>query len=176
MTTEFIDRLWKSLSGTIAACMRMTDGELVLFQTNSVAKLIGILPFMAHCDDPERTALSHLATFVIAGMGESRHVFDHGPADDVEPLARLRTISDFKGGTDATIERGLALLCLCMISGYERDLELDVQLKRYNPLSSGGWNITEIRGRLDVVLSRSFDPVMDLIMTEDDALQNYWKE
>ncbi len=176
MTLESIDRLWKSLSGTIATSVRMTDGESERFRANKVAKLIGLLPFIASCDDPERTALSHLATFVIAGRGESRRVFDHSPADDVEPLARLRTISDFKGGVDATVERGLALLCLCIISGYERDIELDSLLHRYNPLSSGEWNSTKTRGRLDVVLARSADPVMDLIMTQDDALQIYWQE
>lgn len=171
-----MDRLWKSLSGTIATSVRMTDGETGRFQSNAAARLIGLLPFVASCDDPERTALSHLATFVIAGRGESRHVFDHYPADDVEPLARLRTISDFKGGEDATIERGMALLCLCMVSGYERDAELDAQLSQYNPLTSGGWNFSETRGRLDAVLSRSADPVMDLIMTKDDALRTYWQD
>ncbi len=176
MNKESIDRLWKSLSGIMVDSMRMTEGETLRFQANTVAKLIGLLPFMAHCDDPERTALSHLATFVIAGRGESRRVFDHSPADDVEPLARLRTISDFKGGDDATIERGMALLCLCMISGYERDIELDSRLQRYNPLSSGGWNIAETRGRLDVVLYRSTDAVMDLVMTEDGAMKVYWQD
>ncbi len=176
MTIEAIDRLWSSLAGTTVASVRMTDGEAERFRSNTVAKLIGLLPYMAHCDDPERTALSHLATFVIAGRGESRRVFDHSPADDVEPLARLRTISDFKGGDDAMIERGMALLCLCMVSGYERDIELDILLKRYNPLTSGGWNIAETRGRLDVVLSRSADPVMDLVMTEDNASRIYWQD
>jgi len=176
MNIESMNRLWNSLSGTIATSVRMTDGETGRFQSNAAARLIGLLPFIAGCDDPERTALSHLATFVIAGRGESRRVFDHSPADDVEPLARLRTISDFKGGDDATIERGMALLCLCMVSGYERDMELDSSLKRYNPLSSGGWNITETRGRLDVVLSRGADPVMDLVMTQDDASQLFWQE
>ncbi|OHD24836.1 MAG: hypothetical protein A2Y38_18790 [Spirochaetes bacterium GWB1_59_5] len=156
--------------------MRMTDGETQRFKANAVARLVGLLPFIAHCDDPERTALSHLATFVLAGRGESRAVFDHSAADDVEPLARLRTISDFKGGDDVTIERGMALLCLCMLAGYERDIELDAQLNKYNPLSSGGWSMTETEKRLDVVLSRSADPAIDLVMTEDDALRVYWQD
>lgn len=176
MTPACMNLLWNTLSGTIATSVSMTDGETERFRSNAVAKLVGLLPFIAGCDDPERTALSHLATFVIAGRGESRRVFDHSPADDVEPLARLRTISDFKGGDDAIIERGMALLCLCMVTGYERDIELDNQLHRYNPLSSGRWNIAETRGRLDVVLSRSTDPVMDLILTEDDAMRIYWQD
>jgi len=176
MTIESIDRLWKSLSDTAATSMRMTDREAARFQENTVAKLIGLLPFIARCDDAERTALSHLATFIIAGNGESRHVFDHSPADDVEPLARLRTISDFKGGDDCLIERGMALLCLCMVSGYARDIELDAHMNRYNPLTSGGWSLAETNRQLGVVLSRGADPVMDQIMTEDSAMRVFWQE
>jgi len=175
MTSDSIDLLWEKLAVNIAASMRMTDDEFIKFRANSVARLVGLLPFMAGCDDPERTALSHLATFVIAGRGESRTTFDHAPADDIEPLARLRTISDFKGGDDATIERGMALLCLCMVSGYERDGARDAQSGEYNPVASGAWNAVSIKEQLAAVLARNTGTTMDLVMTADDTVRIFWE-
>jgi len=153
----------------------MTDNEFIKFQANSVAQLVGLLPFMAGCDDPERTALSHLATFVIAGRGESRTTFDHAPADDIEPLARLRTISDFKGGDDATIERGMALLCLCMVSGYERDVEKDSRLGEYNPVAAGTWNAISLKSELDRTIAERPSGLLDAVMTQEQARILIWE-
>jgi hypothetical protein len=175
MTIEHLDRLWESLAGAIATAMRMSGAETERFQSNTIAKLIGLLPFIANCDDPERTSLSHLATFVVAGRGESRHVFDHGPADDVEPLARLRTISDFKGGDDATIERGMALLCLCMLSGYERDADEDARTGEYNPINAGSWNAVSLQTELIRTISERPSASLDALMTLEEARILLWE-
>jgi len=175
MTLESIDPLWKSLSGTIAMSVRLTDGESRRFKANKVAKLIGLLPFAANCDDPERTALSHLATFLVAGSGEARSAFDHTPADDMEPLARLRTISDFKGGDDAIIERGMALLCLCMVSGYERDAEKDSLSGEYNPVSAGTWNSISLKTELERTIYERPSGLLDALMTQEEARILVWE-
>lgn len=153
----------------------MAPEEAASFRENSVARLVGLLPFAAGCDDAERTAIAHLATFVVANRGDARAVFDHAPADDVEPLARLSTIADFSGGDPGILARGMALLALCMLSGYRRDAAKDAASGEYNPINSGAWD----SGRVEAALladARAVDPgVLDAIMTETQALEGFWE-
>lgn len=153
----------------------MTDAEADRFRANRVAKLVGLLPYIAESKDAERTALTHLATFVLANRGQSRFVFDHKPADDESVLARLRTIADFQEGDAALIARGMALLGLCLLSGYRRDSESDVLLGEYNPLASGAWTF-DVQDR---VLKQAIDArpstEMDTILTADQASGSFWQ-
>lgn len=117
----------------------MSDEEASRFAANKVARLVGLLPFLAGCEEAERTALAHLATYVIAGRGGARASFDHKPADDRDPLARLETISHFQSGDSRILEAGLRRLALCMVAGYRRDAEKDRAAGAYNPLAAGAW-------------------------------------
>lgn len=153
----------------------MTADEAARFRDNRVARLVGLLPFAAGCDDAERTALAHLAAFVVANRGGARAVFDHAPSDDVDPLARLSTIADFSGGDPGILARGMALLGLCMLAGYRRDAAKDAASGEYNPINSGAWD----SGRVEAALladARAVEPAsLDPIMTETQALGTFWE-
>ena len=126
----------------------MSEAEAGRFAANPVARLVGLLPFIAGCEDPARTALAHLATWVVANRGGARTIFDHGPADDREPLARLAPIADFRGGDKKLIDEGLRRLGLSMVAGYERDRDKDRALGQYNPLNAGVWNYEDLMRKL----------------------------
>jgi len=96
-------------------------------------------------------------------------------AYDVEPLARLSAIADFSGGDPGILARGMALLALCMLSGYRRDAAKDAAAGEYNPVNSGAWD----SGRVEAALladARAVEPgALDPIMTEAQALDGYWE-
>jgi hypothetical protein len=51
MRIELIDPVWMRLSGIAAEALRMSEGEAERFRGNRVAKLVGLLPFIAGCED-----------------------------------------------------------------------------------------------------------------------------
>ncbi len=173
MNFATIDSLWNRLSDVSAEALRMNDSETRAFKNNKVAKLVGLLPFAAGCDDAMRSSLSHLATFVIANRGRARRFFDHAPADDANPMARLRTIADFKGGDSAALEQGLARLALCMTSGYRRDAEIDRLTGEYNPVN--GDTVEPERSAVSSCSEKNGSAVIDSILTADEAIYTFWE-
>lgn len=171
----FSDETWTRLTGLIAEAFRMDGSERVRLAGSRAARITGALPYLAGCRNPERTALSHLAAFVLACRGGSRKVFDHGPADDAEPLARLEPIGRFPGGDPAVIRKGMALLGLLMLGGYERDREKDAARGEYNPLNSGAWKAGEVRARLAAEAASAKVPELDAILTADEAVRGFWE-
>jgi|JFJP01.1.fsa_nt_gi hypothetical protein len=174
MEIELLESLWSRISAISAESLRMTEEETVRFRTNRVARLIGLLPFVAGCDDATRTALSHLATFVIANRGQARHIFDHAPADDADVLARLRTIADFEGGDRAMIDRGMALLGRCMTGGYVRDAEADRMLGEYNPIVTRVWDATKVQAQYASILDEAEISSLDAIMKPHETSGIFW--
>lgn len=175
MTTDLMNSIWARLVTASADALRMTDTETKRFNDNRVARLVGLLPFIATCDDAERSSLSHLATFVVANRGEARRAFDHAQEDDAEPLARLRTISDFKGGDESILSRGLALLGLCMVSGYRRDVEIDDLFNNYNPVNKAPESANRAEAIFRSALEGSSPNDADIVLSLDDAVQAYWQ-
>jgi len=175
MNTLLTNSLWEKLSEKSAEALRMTEKEAQAFRANKIARLVGLLPFVAGCDDAERTALAHLAVFVVANRGQARHVFDHSPADDAEPLARLRAIADFRGGDAATLERGMALLGLCMVSGYRRDAEPDRMLGAYNPVNTENGRIADAESAFRRSIAGAAPNEVDAILSVEEAEKGYWQ-
>jgi len=175
MKPELLETLWGRLAGMAAEAFRMTDGETDRFRGNRIARLIGLLPYLAGCEDAERTSLAHLGTFILANRGAARRAFDHKPSDDSEVLGRLRTISDFKGGDSAILDRGMALLGLCMLSGYRRDADKDRLTEEYNPIVSGAWEPEETDRALRKMPGAKSADALDAILTPGEASVLYWQ-
>jgi hypothetical protein len=117
----------------------MTEHERQRFRRGMVAKLIAAIPFLAGCEDAERTAVSHLGTYLLS-VRETKPYFNARPEDGASPLERLRLGSNFKGGDQRIIEKGLCLLALNMVSDYQNDIEEDERLGKYNPIAAGAWD------------------------------------
>jgi hypothetical protein len=123
----------------MAETFRFTESEHAAFACNSTARLIAALPFAAGCDEPERTALAHLAVYLTEIRGGSR-IGAHTQADNANPLTRLRLIASFKGGDQRVIQHGMYQLALIMLHGYERSKAADARHQVYNPLNDGSWD------------------------------------
>ncbi|MFZ4617913.1 MAG: hypothetical protein ACOYM2_17165 [Rectinemataceae bacterium] len=169
MENAMLDGIWEELSRLTAEALRMTDPEAARFSASRVARLVGLLPFIAGCGEAERTALAHLAVWVAANRGGVRTVFDARPSDDSMPESRLATISAFSGGSAVIIDAGMKRLALVMIAGYERDSKVDLARGKHNPVAAGIWNAQALKSEFSEA-----NPDIDLVLTIDQALTAWW--
>ena len=139
---------WNMLCTCVAETFRFTSQERADFALNRTAKLIAALPFAAHCEEAERTALAHLAIYITELRG-GRTIGDHTPQDNVSPFARLRLLASFKGGEQDVLDHGMSQLALVMLASYERSQEEDRQRHQYNPLNAGSWDAAMLRRQLN---------------------------
>ena len=172
MGNSFDERRWAELAAQIADTFRMRAPEAAALKANQTARLIAAIPFAAGCAEPERSALSHLATYLLAGSPSCRRVFDHKAADDRDALARLAPIADFQGGDKEVIDRGMRLLAIIMVSGYRHDLEKDAKSGEYNPLLAKAWKADETIA----ALSKGIDEKAALygFATPEEAKVMFW--
>lgn len=174
--TGFNDQLWDELSRKTSKAFKMRPWTAAKLKKNRTARLIAALPFIAGCEHPERTALAHLATFVLASSGSCKRVFDHDESDNVSPTARLAPIADFQGGDKAVIEEGLARLAMILANGYQKDLEKDKASGEYNPILAGVWKHESMAMSFKSTIATETVKAIDSVMTKDEALRTYWKQ
>lgn len=168
----FSEETWTTLSRLVAEAHRLSVGELDRLRINRTAKLITAIPYIAGCDDADRIAVQHLSTYLLAQSATS--IFDHRAEDDSKMDTRLERISHFTGGDPALIRRGMALLELTMVCGYEHTKETDKAQGVYNPLVSEAWDEESTKARL-VKEIRSVDSAeMDAVFDVERALVDGW--
>lgn len=157
----------------IADSYRMTEEERTHIQSSQTARLIAALPFLAGCKEAHRTALAHLSLYVLAERG-AEDIFNHCPEDDADIRARLRLGMQFVGGDAAIINRGMDLLCLQMLCGYERDRIQDRDAGVYNPLNSGAWKFEALKTELVSRIEATPCPRMDTYMSTIGTMGSFW--
>jgi hypothetical protein len=161
---------WDMLCTCVAETFRFTEAEKAAFRRNRTAQLIGALPFAAGCDEPERTALAHLAVYMTELRGGSG-IGGHTPSDNAEPLTRLRLLTSFKGGNQVVIMHGMNKLALIMIEGYERSQAEDARRQVYNPLNDGSWNAEALKAALTQTLEVFPCEVLDGMLPDDSGTE-----
>ncbi|MDR0628902.1 MAG: hypothetical protein LBG24_04565 [Treponema sp.] len=158
---------WTTLCTAMAKTFRFTESEHAAFARNPTARLIAALPFAAGCDEPERTALAHLAIYLTELRGGSR-IGAHTQADNADPLTRLRLIASFQGGDPRVIRHGMNQLALIMLHGYERSKAADTQNQGYNPLNDGSWDAPVLKTRLTSALHAFPCELLDSIVPDPE--------
>ena len=172
-TTLFSQALWDELSGRVARAFRMTEAEETWLRDGKIARLIAALPFLAGCEDAERTAVAHLGTYLLSTR-ETKTYFTAQPGDNQSVLERLRLGSNFKGGDARIIERGLCLLALNMVADYKRDIEEDARLGKYNPIAAGAWDfeatVADLEYRIISIPCEEMEKLLPLVAVP----MGYW--
>ena len=171
---EFLTQVWPEIVSITSETFRLIIDEKEKLVENKTAMLIGSIPFIAGCIEPMRTALAHVAVYHIA-RDAGKRVFEHNPGDNSEIMSRLHEISHFQGGNEAIIMKGMDLLALQMIHGYERDFEKDVLLDKYNPVAEEAWpNHEKMKEELRTSIQACDCPEMDEIMDADVGVLGFW--
>lgn len=164
---------WPEIAGSVAKAFRMHDEEAEWLENKRIAKLIGAIPFLAGCDQPERTAVTHLSTYLLS-IRETKPFFNADPSDDVDILERLRLIMSFRGGDASVIDKGMSLLALSMLDDYKRDIHIDETFGKYNPVVSGAFDYESIRADLVKRIEAVDCPQMEEILDSDMGTDSYW--
>lgn len=164
---------WAQLSAAIVESFRLSADEAKRLSESKIARLIAELPFIAGCDECERTALAHLSVYLMASKG-GKPWFNHAKSDNISPLARLRLGTSFVGGNKGIIDRGMNILALAMLSDYDRDRDTDRAAGKYNPLSAGDWDFGSLKAELRAKLASNPSEEMDQIITEDQIVNSSW--
>lgn len=157
----------------ISAAFNMSTEESERFVNGRIARLIAVLPFAARAARPERTAVTHLGTYVLS-VRSTRHVFFATEDDDHDVFARLEPISHFEGGDSEVIQKGLAYLARTMIIDYLRDAELDSAIGKHNPVATGAWNTERIMDQLSRIIKTVDAPLLDEVMDDESGVQSFW--
>lgn len=166
---------WKLLVKKTAISFRLDEREVKSLEKTKVAKLIGLLPFIAGCDHPERTALHHLATYLIAAKGAKEEFF-HNVEDNEDILKRLEGINHFVGGDQKILEKGMKLLALVMVHDYKRDIEEDRLKGKYNPITDGAWSYHLLVDQLTEDVNSIYAPEIDIIYKTQDTPFLIWRK
>jgi len=165
---------WIKIVKKLALTFRFTPYEREILQNNNVAKLIGAIPFLAGCESPCRTAVSHVSIYLIAKHPVMRDIYDHQPGDDFDIINRLFDIKHFRGGKKKIIQRGMELLMLTMLSNYQKDQTADELMGKYNPIYAKKWNYEPTRKLLTERIKSVRCPEMDEIFGIDDGTEGWW--
>ena len=166
------DFQWDQIVDMVAGAFRFTKEETERFRSREIPKLIAAIPFLAGCKDPLRTAISHLGTYILSVR--LPEVAETKPSDDEYLFRRLETINHFIGGDNEIIQRGMNLIALCMIYDYERDIEEDRQLNKYNPISSGSLDFEEQKCDLIRQIESVPCDAMDIILPWRRTQRRFW--
>nr|MCR4714201.1 hypothetical protein [Treponemataceae bacterium] len=121
--------------------------ETEIFYNSNTAKIIATIPFVAGCNEPERTAIAHLCIYEAEIKGFQKY-FSHLPSDDDDLFTRLRCITNFEGGNRTIINHGMNILAYIMIEGYNCSKIQDLKKGIYNPIANGKWNYKNLKKKI----------------------------
>lgn len=169
------NHFWNELCDKISLVFKLDSETHEWLKGKEVAKLIAAIPFLAGCIKPKQTSTAHLSIYLLSVLEPTKTIFHHEEwNDDIDIMNRLSPISDFNGGNDRIIERGMNLLALNMICGYERDVQKDRVIKKYNPLISKIWDCSNCKNELLAKINNYPCPEMDEIFNMDIGILSFW--
>ena len=170
----FTQNQWNDLVDRTALLFHFDASRKEKMANHQVMKLVGALPFLAGCRNPQRIALSHLATYVMAASEGGKDLFLHSFADNSDLFSRLERISHFDGGDPVVIQRGMNLLALAMLEDHRKDSLEDRQNRKYNPLNAGAWDYEKMAEELKKAIGSVNCPGMENILSLTPGPDGYW--
>ncbi|MFW5880556.1 MAG: hypothetical protein ACOCU9_02880, partial [Spirochaetota bacterium] len=139
--SQWTESTWSALVDHVADEFGLEKRGRSALRAKEIAKLIGAIPYLAGCDDPQDLAPANLRHYV-ASCGAFKKLYAATPENSAETLGRLAPLH-YNGGDEAVIRRGMSLIALNMLADYKRDVELDRSLGKYNPIGAGDWDYDE---------------------------------
>lgn len=146
------------------------------YQSDELLKLVGALPYLAGCSQPDRIALVHMVTFILMSThGYPKEAFLHSKLDDISLNHRLALLNMFPDGNKKIIQRGMDILALVMIQDHMNDLHEDLQAGKYNPFLARTWDYRSLRTDLISRIKEHDCPEMEAVFPlKRIILRNWW--
>lgn len=175
LSIGFSETKWAELIEKMGMLYNLDSTAKAKMLNHKVTKMIAAIPFIANSNNPERTAMSHLSIYFLAASKAGKMTFVHKESDNDDILKRLESISNFDGGDETIIAKGMNLLALTMIEDYYRDMSDDKEKNKYNPFVSGAWNYLMIKNELVERASSYKITELDDIIDIHEVQNTYWE-
>ena len=160
---------WDYFIVELCKVFNLSFNEKEKLKSSKVAKLIATIPYVAKCNEPERTAIAHLCLYMSEIRGFEKFC-SHNQNDDINYMNRLSFISTFNGGDEIIINHGMNLLALAMIEGYNQSSKSDKEKGIYNPFVSKVWNYKRLKNVITKELAKVYVPELDNIFYEEPQM------
>jgi hypothetical protein len=169
------NNFWDDLCDKMSQAFNLDSEKESWLKGKEVARLIAAIPFLAGCRKPEQTAAAHVSIYLLSVLESTKSIFQHDEwNDDTDIMNRLSPVANFDGGDQQIIERGMNLLALNMICGYERDIQKDTLLNKYNPVARGAWDYSTLKAKLISRIISNPCSEMDEIFNMDAGIFTFW--
>jgi hemerythrin len=172
---SFYQEQFESLIVQITNIFQLSSIESEKLKNNKIAIIIGKLPYLANCNNPERIALSHLAITYIASHEAGKETFLHNLADNEDLFKRLERISHFDGGDKNILKVGMNLLAIVMLNDHFEDSQADYRNGKYNPLNTHVWNHEKLLEELKIEVKDLINHGIFSIYTTDEVQHAFWE-
>jgi hypothetical protein len=153
----------------VAGILNLGLKEKESLQNSQPAKIITVLPHLAECKYPERTAITNL--LYMAGAHRDT-VFDATPGEGLGK--RMFDIAGFRSGNEKVISYGMGLLELASLEDHQGDILDDAREGKYNPIHAGEIDYEKekgvIRERLRGIWEASSRVVRKVLSELEDLL------
>ena len=170
--SQWSESSWSATTDLVAREFGLGDRKLQALRAKGVARLIGAIPFLAGCDNPSELALANLGHYVTS-CGIGKKLYAATAENSTNVFGRLNP-AQYQGGDEAIIRRGMSLVALNMLADYNRDVELDRSLGKYNPIGAGDWNYEEKLEELLANVEAVECPEMDEIIGVHTIMNSAW--
>ena len=170
--SQWTENTWLETTDHVAREFGLADRSVCALRAKNIARLIGAIPFLAGCENPERTAIANLSHYVMS-CGVGKELYAASPGNSTDVFGRLAP-ARYVGGDSAIIRKGMSLIALNMLSDYRRDVELDASIGKYNPIGAGDWNYDEKLDELLTSISAVDSPEMDDIVEVHTIMNSLW--
>jgi hypothetical protein len=171
---KFHDEIWDKIVSFTTDIFGLTPDKSEVLRNNIVAKIIAAIPYLAECYNPDRSAISHLGTYIISQHSLVHYIYSLRASDTRSINARLVELSQFDGGDRKIIERGMNLLHLTMISSYRGVRSTDSvrggKSKSITRKGNGGVSISKLVRQIESVECKEMDEIFPVTR----ALQGEW--
>ncbi len=171
---ELTNSKWDELVNVIQAQFHYDNNMRERMIGNKLLKLVAAIPFVAGSDNPSRTAIIHMSAMMIAGEC-GKEIFLHKFHDNSSLKKRLHAISNFDGGNQDIINKGMNLLYLVMLSDYQIDSKADEKISKYNPLNSSIWDYKKLRDQILEECNTIPVTQLDTILSANEACKTPWE-
>ena len=163
---------WNNLVNIVSSAFHLTEKERIALYKSRIARLIAAIPYLAGCEDVERTAISHLGIYMFTIR--TRNFFCTGTEEIKGLFKRMRMINNYLGGKTTLLERGMNLILLNILAEYEHDLSETWNPKKQDPMIAGIWYLKEEKDDLIKRIKAVNAPYMDEIITIEQAMIEWW--
>jgi len=166
---------WEEVSSRARMVLNYGVVKKEWLESCRIARFIAAVPILAGCDKALETSFAHLLIYLVSLEESAKGIFMHKPEDDKNVYSRLTSLLLFSGGDETILACYRDLLALCMVSNYQKDVEADKLVGKYNPVGEGVWDggmlvkelLESIRATISMEISRYY--------TAEDALKGYWQ-